>query len=206
LTRCRLRSETDRDFSNRRLDNKLNIFEGILRNPFFIVINIIMIGGQVLIIWVGGDAFEIVKLNGKEWGLSIGLGAISIPWGALIRLTPDEWFAKCVPGFFRRRWFPTPEEQAEREKNGTDKEEEFEKPPLRTMSSLRGPRVQQHIGFRYRMHQLKAKTKEKVHGSKESLAKKSRESVAERRSGSREGVVVKPVGSKEQVKENGVEQ
>ncbi|KAF9785629.1 plasma membrane calcium, partial [Fusarium sp. DS 682] len=79
------------EFNNRRLDNRLNIFEGITRNWFFMVINVIMVGGQVLIIFVGGQAFKIVPLNGKEWGLSIGLGVISVPWGAVIRKFPDSW-------------------------------------------------------------------------------------------------------------------
>ena len=87
------------ELNNRRLDNRLNIFEGILRNYFFLAINLIMIGGQVLIIFVGGEAFRIVPLNGKEWGLSIGLGAISLPWGALIRKFPDEWADALVPRF-----------------------------------------------------------------------------------------------------------
>ncbi|AEO60434.1 hypothetical protein MYCTH_2309634 [Thermothelomyces thermophilus ATCC 42464] len=85
------------ELNNRRLDNKLNIFEGITRNYFFIIINLIMIGGQVLIIFVGGEAFKITRLNGKEWGLSIGLGAISLPWGALIRKFPDAWAEAMVP-------------------------------------------------------------------------------------------------------------
>jgi P-type Ca2+ transporter type 2C len=34
------------ELNNRRLDNKLNIFEGITRNYFFIIINFIMVGGQ----------------------------------------------------------------------------------------------------------------------------------------------------------------
>ena len=41
-----------------------------------------MIGGQVLIIFVGNEAFKITPLNGKEWGLSVGLGALSLPIGA----------------------------------------------------------------------------------------------------------------------------
>jgi Ca2+-transporting ATPase len=56
-----------------------------------------MIGGQVLIAFFGGQAFKIVPLNGKEWGLSIGLGAISLPWGALIRKFPDAWAVAMVP-------------------------------------------------------------------------------------------------------------
>lgn len=56
-----------------------------------------MVGGQVLIIFVGGEAFRIVPLNGKEWGLSVGLGAISLPWGAIIRMFPDAWASALVP-------------------------------------------------------------------------------------------------------------
>ncbi|CAI4216842.1 unnamed protein product [Parascedosporium putredinis] len=85
------------ELNNRRLDNKLNIFEGITRNYFFVIMNCIMVGGQILIIFKGGQAFQIRPLNGKEWGLSIGLGAISLPWGVAIRLFPDRWAAAMVP-------------------------------------------------------------------------------------------------------------
>ncbi|KAF4429571.1 Ca2+-transporting ATPase [Fusarium acutatum] len=145
------------EINNRRLDNKLNIFEGLHHNVFFIIINLIMIGGQVLIIFVGSDAFEIVRLNGKEWGLSIGLGAISVPWGALIRLCPDEWIAVCLPGFLRRRWISPPAEDLTIDKS-LDSDDEFVRPPLRVMSSIRGPRVQQHIGFRERVQPLHTST------------------------------------------------
>ncbi|KAK4096684.1 calcium-translocating P-type ATPase [Parathielavia hyrcaniae] len=83
--------------NNRRLDNKLNFFEGITRNWFFIGIALIMVGGQVLIIYVGDAAFRIKPLYGWEWGMSIGLGAISLPAGAVIRLFPDAWAAAMVP-------------------------------------------------------------------------------------------------------------
>ncbi|CVL10378.1 probable calcium P-type ATPase NCA-3 (Ca2+-transporting ATPase) [Fusarium proliferatum] len=142
------------EINNRRLDNKLNIFEGLHRNVFFIIINLIMIGGQVLIIFVGSDAFEIVRLNGKEWGLSIGLGAISVPWGALIRFCPDEWIAVCLPRFLRRKWISPPAEDLTIDKS-LDSDDEFVRPPLRVMSSIRGPRVQQHIGFRERVRRYK---------------------------------------------------
>ena len=79
------------ELNNRRLDNHINIFEGILHNYLFLAINLIRIGGQALIIHVGGEAFRITPLNGKEWGLSVGLGAMSVPWGALIRKFPDAW-------------------------------------------------------------------------------------------------------------------
>lgn len=58
--------------------------------------NVIMVGGQILIVFKGGQAFQIRPLNGKEWGMSVGLGAISIPWGVVIRLTPDSWVEAFV--------------------------------------------------------------------------------------------------------------
>ncbi|KAH7132844.1 hypothetical protein EDB81DRAFT_806577 [Dactylonectria macrodidyma] len=162
------------ELNNRRLDNKLNIFEGLNRNIFFIAINIIMVGGQILIIFVGGEAFQITKLHGKEWGISIGLGAISIPWGAFIRCIPDEWVAACLPGFLHRMWFAPPAKEIEAGKS-TEDEDDF-RPPLRVMSSIRGPRVQQHIGFRERMHKIKERAKEKA---KEATHEKSKESESE---------------------------
>jgi Ca2+-transporting ATPase len=117
-----------------------------------------MIGGQVLIIFVGGEAFKIVRLDGKEWGLSIGLGALSLPVGALIRLTPDSWIASCLPWSLRKAWAP---ETISEGYQGDDENDDF-RPPLRVMSSIRGKRVEQHIGFRARLHEIKEKTKEKI--------------------------------------------
>ncbi|GME27233.1 ATPase P-type K/Mg/Cd/Cu/Zn/Na/Ca/Na/H-transporter [Neofusicoccum parvum] len=93
--------------NNRRLDNKFNIFEGMHRNYFFIFINCIMIGGQVMIVFVGGAAFSVTKLNGAQWGYSIVLGFLSLPVGVIIRLIPDELVAKCIPERFKRK--PTPD-------------------------------------------------------------------------------------------------
>lgn len=73
-----------------------------------------MIGGQVLIIFVGGRAFNVTRLNGPQWGISIVLGVLSIPMGIVIRLIPDIWVAKMFPFKWRKRWLPesiTPEEE-----------------------------------------------------------------------------------------------
>lgn len=181
-------------FSNRRLDNRLNIFEGITRNWFFIGINLIMIGGQVLIIFVGGQAFKITPLDGKEWGLSIGLGAISLPWGALIRKFPDDWAAAMVPKIPLPNVWPfkkkrkaaatspidvekapssQSEEEAARSKlktvvgPGETSDSDFEPAaPLRTLTSIRGKRATTHIrrGFREYMHDKKVRVKQKAKG------------------------------------------
>ncbi|GLB40161.1 putative this magnesium-dependent enzyme catalyzes the hydrolysis of ATP coupled with the transport of calcium [Lyophyllum shimeji] len=73
----------------RRLDKHLNIFEGIFKNRYFLAITAIEIGVQTLIVFVGGDAFQVTRIGGREWGISLALGIVSIPLGALIRLLPN---------------------------------------------------------------------------------------------------------------------
>ncbi|OBT94685.1 plasma membrane calcium [Pseudogymnoascus verrucosus] len=81
------------EFNNRRLDNKLNIFAGIQRNYFFIGINCIMVGAQIAIVFVGGQAFNITPIDGIQWAICIVLAALSLPMAVLIRFFPDPWFA-----------------------------------------------------------------------------------------------------------------
>ena len=100
----------------RRLDNKLNIFEGMHRNYFFIGIQFIITAGQILIIFVGGAAFAVTKLNGPQWGISLILGLLSIPMAMIIRMIPDELVRKCIPAWLKRKAAPdvliSDEEQA----------------------------------------------------------------------------------------------
>nr|OQO26665.1 hypothetical protein B0A51_04142 [Rachicladosporium sp. CCFEE 5018] len=62
--------------NNRRLDNKFNVFQGVFKNYFFVVVFLAMIGCQVMII--------------------IGIGLLSLPFGVLIRLFPDWLFEKIA--------------------------------------------------------------------------------------------------------------
>ncbi|THC96006.1 hypothetical protein EYZ11_004505 [Aspergillus tanneri] len=84
------------EFNNRRLDNKFNIFTGLHRNYFFIVINCIMIGCQILIAFVGKTAFSIVPINGVQWVICILVAALSWPWAICVRIFPDRWFAAAA--------------------------------------------------------------------------------------------------------------
>ncbi|KAF5367569.1 hypothetical protein D9758_003794 [Tetrapyrgos nigripes] len=90
--------------NSRRLDKHLNIFEGILRNQWFIGITLLApllppeIAVQILIVFVGGAAFQVTRVDGEIWGISLALGCVSIPLGALVRLLPNEPFER----FFRR--------------------------------------------------------------------------------------------------------
>lgn len=76
-------------YNNRRLDNKLNIFEGMFRNYWFLGINCIMVGGQVMIVYVGGAAFGVTRLDAVQWGVCIVCAIACLPWAVVVRLTPD---------------------------------------------------------------------------------------------------------------------
>ncbi|KKK19580.1 hypothetical protein ARAM_006540 [Aspergillus rambellii] len=78
------------EFNNRRLDNKLNIFEGMHRNYWFLGINLIMVGGQVMIVYVGGDAFGVTELTSAQWGICIACAIGCLPFAVILRLIPDE--------------------------------------------------------------------------------------------------------------------
>ncbi len=62
-----------------------------------------MVGGQVMIIFVGGKAFSVVRLNAAQWAYSIVLGFLSIPIGASIRLIPDELLLRIIPDYLKKR-------------------------------------------------------------------------------------------------------
>lgn len=43
---------------------------------------------QVLIVFFGGVAFQATPMKGRDWGISVALGFVSIPLGFLIRCIP----------------------------------------------------------------------------------------------------------------------
>ncbi|KAI4152224.1 MAG: hypothetical protein LQ341_000745 [Variospora aurantia] len=128
-------------YNNRRLDNKLNIFEGVHRNYFFIGIQLIIVAGQVVIVFVGGTAFSTTPLIGSQWAYCLILGLISIPVAMLLRLIPDKYVGKIIPQGFRRK--ATPELRI------SDTEQQYEWNPalveireeLSFLKTLRGGRL-----------------------------------------------------------------
>ena len=74
----------------RIIDDSFNIFKRIGKNFFFIIIIIIEIGLQILIIFLGGRPFHIVKkgLTGIQWGICIGFSAITFIISFIIKTIP----------------------------------------------------------------------------------------------------------------------
>ncbi len=91
------------EFNNRRLDNKLNIFEGVLKNYWFIGINAIMIGGQIMIVFVGGKAFQVARIDGAQWAICILCALPCLLWAVILRCVPDRYAAKVFE-FVGRVW------------------------------------------------------------------------------------------------------
>ncbi|KAH8901093.1 calcium-translocating P-type ATPase [Thozetella sp. PMI_491] len=91
-------------YNCRQYDNTFNIFEGMFSNWLFMSITTIMIGVQILIVFVGGQAFAVVPLTGVQWAVSLVLGLLSLVVGALIRCLPDEPFQRLANGVIPTKW------------------------------------------------------------------------------------------------------
>ncbi|KAH7021032.1 putative calcium P-type ATPase [Microdochium trichocladiopsis] len=138
-------------WNNRRLDNKFNILEGLTQNWFFIGINVIMCGAQVLIIFFGGIPFSIPTTtaegrppqSGPQWGIALICGLLSIPIGMLIRCIPDEFIRKCIPAFIKRRRNRVPGLTVSDEEKFNEYPEVFAdvKDDLRFLKKFKGGRV-----------------------------------------------------------------
>ena len=58
----------------------------------------------MLICLVGGSAFDVTRIGARDWVISLALGFVSLPLGALIRLIPNE---PCERVFKKLQLIPT---------------------------------------------------------------------------------------------------
>jgi len=126
--------------NSRRLDRKLNIFEGMLNNWYFLVITLIEIAVQVVIVFIGGTAFQVTRIGIREWGISLALGFVSIPLGALIRLMPNRPFESL---FILMRLLPKREGGLPKVRSDVEWNSAIElvRDNLATFANLRGGRL-----------------------------------------------------------------
>ncbi|GAB4827790.1 Alpha carbonic anhydrase 4 [Ancistrocladus abbreviatus] len=75
---------------NSRDMDKINVFRGIFTNWIFLLIVIATVVFQVIIVELLGTFADTVPLSWKFWGLSIALGAVSLPVGVLLKCIPVE--------------------------------------------------------------------------------------------------------------------
>lgn len=67
----------------------MNFLDGITHNYSFFFVQAVIVAGQILIIFKGGEAFGTVELTGAQWGWSMLFGLLTFPVGFLVRLVPD---------------------------------------------------------------------------------------------------------------------
>ncbi|WIA22054.1 hypothetical protein OEZ85_004399 [Tetradesmus obliquus] len=71
----------------RRINDELNVFEGIHKSPIFIGVLLVTAGLQVIIMQTPvGRFFKVIPINGVEWGVSIAIGLSAVPVSVLTRL------------------------------------------------------------------------------------------------------------------------
>ncbi|KAL4864246.1 hypothetical protein BDV12DRAFT_176467 [Aspergillus spectabilis] len=132
-------------YNCRRVDNRLNIMEGILKNRWFIAIQVIIIGGQIVIIFLGGQVFSVQRLDQpSQWAVSVLFGALTVPVGVMIRLIPDKVSSKLIEYIWPRAKGPEPDASGESHHYGWDFALEKTRDQLAFMKKVRGGRLR-HI-------------------------------------------------------------
>lgn len=99
LVVCRKLDEADevRNIRGRITRENLDFSQHLFRNWYFIIIAAIIGGCQVLIMFVGGAAFSVVRQTPGMWATALLCGFISIPVGIILRIIPNHWVVAIFP-------------------------------------------------------------------------------------------------------------
>ncbi|KAJ1567689.1 hypothetical protein HK405_005113, partial [Cladochytrium tenue] len=77
------------EFNCRVIGRDLNVFKNIFKNAYFITISLGTMLVQVLVVEVGGTAFQTTGLSGRDWGVCLGVALLSFPIAVIIRILPS---------------------------------------------------------------------------------------------------------------------
>ncbi|KAI9012260.1 hypothetical protein DFJ74DRAFT_771667 [Hyaloraphidium curvatum] len=81
------------ELTTRQLEAELNPFSNLLRNHTFLLINVVIVGVQVIVVQFGGDFVKTVPLYWDQWLLCTAWAAGSIVWVVLLRIALKLHFA-----------------------------------------------------------------------------------------------------------------
>lgn len=76
------------ELNARSIGDDMNVFKGLGSNVMFMAIIVFTVVTQVFIVQFGGDFTRTVPLSAEEWKLSVAVGFLALPVGALVRLVP----------------------------------------------------------------------------------------------------------------------
>ena len=78
--------------------DEYNVFTGILGNWLYILIQTIIIVGQVLLVSIGGRAVRTHPLTLKQHGYCLGISALTLVWGFFMKLLPIDVSEEVAEG------------------------------------------------------------------------------------------------------------
>lgn len=76
------------EFNCRRIDNELNMFANIIHCPAFIIVWFSCVALHVVLFEFAGVVLDTTTVTGVEWAWAIGIGAVSLILGLLLRFIP----------------------------------------------------------------------------------------------------------------------
>ncbi|KAG6960018.1 hypothetical protein JG688_00009816 [Phytophthora aleatoria] len=75
----------------RKIHDEPNVLEGLLGNRVYIYVTLLQILMQLVIVQCTGSFFNCEPLTAGQWGISIGLGAVSMPLRVVLRCLSAKW-------------------------------------------------------------------------------------------------------------------
>lgn len=76
------------ELNARSIDDKWDVFSGVITNHIFVAVWIVTIGIQIFLIEVGDEFVKTAPLTWDQWLVTVALGAIGLPIGVLMRFIP----------------------------------------------------------------------------------------------------------------------
>jgi calcium-translocating P-type ATPase len=76
------------EFNARSVGDKWDVFSDVRSNPIFLAVIVVTFLTQLFVVEVGGDFTRTAGLSASQWLITIGLGAIALPVGVLMRFIP----------------------------------------------------------------------------------------------------------------------
>jgi len=111
----------------KKIIESLQLFEGIQTNYLFLGVIIFTAAVQILLVFVGGLAFNVMPLTWPLWIYSIGSGFVMLLTGFLLRLIPvplEDWEVERDPEVIKQNLLSNElDEEETKDNNGDDDDE-----------------------------------------------------------------------------------
>jgi magnesium-transporting ATPase (P-type) len=78
------------EFNARSISDRWNVYEGLHTNWLFMGIIIASAGMQAFMVELGGSFTKTTGLTGEHWGITVGIAALALPLGIIMRFIPVE--------------------------------------------------------------------------------------------------------------------